>query len=92
MRVERVMVVCSRLIPYLCLLLSIYLMLSLACDISRYYELLAARETELKREEMMRAETVSRLHKLIQLEEKEEINSNNRKRWIDLGKRLQIED
>ena len=82
----------SRLIPYLCLLVSITLLVSLGKDISCYYKLLAARSAELEREEIVRAETLSRLRSLIQLEEKEDIDSNNKKRWVELHRRLQIED
>jgi hypothetical protein len=82
----------SRLIPYVSLLVSIYLLVSLAKDISCYYKLLATRRAELEREEIMRAETLSRLRSLIQLEEKEEIDRNNEKRWVELHRRLQIED
>jgi hypothetical protein len=53
---------------------------------------LAARRAELEREEIVRAETLSRLRSLIQLEEKEEIDSNNVKRWVELHRRLQIAD
>jgi hypothetical protein len=66
-------------------------MFSLAYDISSYSKLLAGRRAELEKEEMMRKETLSRLQKLIELEQKEDIDSNNEKRWIELHFRLQAE-
>ncbi len=82
----------SQLKPYLCALVSLYLMFCLAHDIWDYHKLQTADSVQLKRERRRKEETLSRLHILIQLEEKEDIDGNNKKRWIELSHRLKIGD
>lgn len=82
----------SQLKPYLCALLSLYLMCCLAHDIWDYHKLQTEESVQLKREQRRKEETLSRLRTLIQLEEKEGINTDNKKRWIELGHKLGIED
>ena len=83
----------SQMKPYLCALVSLYLMCCLAHDIWDYHKLQTEDSVQLKREQRTKQETLSRLRTLIQLEEKEDINSQNRRRWTELSNRLKkIED
>ncbi len=82
----------SQLKPYLCALVSLYLMFCLAHDIWDYHKVQTADSVQLKRERRRKEETLSKLHILIQLEEKEDIDGNNKKRWIELSHRLKIGD
>jgi hypothetical protein len=78
--------------PYLCALVSLYLMFSFAQDIRDYHKLQTEEGLKLEREERIRQETLSRLRSLIHLEEKEDIDGSNKKRWIELSRRLRITD
>ncbi len=82
----------SQLRPYLCALLSLYLMFCLAHDIWDYHKLQTEDSVQLEREGKRKEETLSRLRILIQLEKKEDINGNNKRRWIELSHKLGIGD
>jgi len=82
----------SQLNPYLCALVSLYLMCSFAYDICDYHKLQTAKRTHLERQEEIREETRSRLRNLIELAEKEDIDSDDTRRWLELNSRLKISD
>jgi len=65
-------------------------MFCLAHDIWDYHKLQSEDSVQLKRERRRKEETLSRLLILIQLEEKEDINGDNKKRWIELSHKLKI--
>lgn len=77
-----------RVQPYLCLIVSLYLLCCLAHDIWVYRQIQVQEMFEIRKEEKISQEALKRLDALIHIAEENEIDEETKQRLITLRRKL----